>query len=218
MFYLLGDLNKEHAEQSSLVSPMNGLLKTIFSIKLKFCLLWDENLTINVQRLPQCHWCIPFQDHLSRKTYIDSQLCLLGDLNNEYAEVSPTSPTWKLCLPSVTDVWPCQDHLLSRTIYQLDVLYLPSQRGVLGFTISNLEENSPPGAKKWQFLHSCCQTGSNIVHDVIILKNSNIEEMFQIWMLPSWKGKRVKIKKSSGHSVHKNWLMNKTVTASVLLC
>ena len=84
----LGDLNNECAD-SSPKSTMNNLFKIIFWAELsyqcdKLCLLWD--LIVNVQGFP----CVT-----------DLKFCLQGDL----------AMGMQICLPSVTNAWPFQDHL-----------------------------------------------------------------------------------------------------------
>ena len=132
---LPGYLNQH--ERGFPVSVINALYNTIFwaySIDSTMSVSW-ETWTMNVQRLPQCHWWTAFSRPSSKYKYpTDWRLCLLGKLNNKHAEhfktilwvilsyqlikvLSPReSEQWKCRASSVTNKWPFQDHLLSKTI------------------------------------------------------------------------------------------------------
>ena len=104
--------------KSSLLPSTNGLLKTIFQVKLsgwKLCLPGDQELWMcrAEQIFSRVNNEQPFQDHFLNKTTTSTQNTVSqGDLNNEYKEASPASLTlglfktifqvkltaWRICL------------------------------------------------------------------------------------------------------------------------
>ena len=76
-------------------SPMNGLFKTIFHIKLKLSLLGGLNTAcLRVSPSITDEW--PFQNHLPSSTLFNKMTSIIGDFNTNYI-FSPCADMKQLC-------------------------------------------------------------------------------------------------------------------------